>query len=350
MKKVYYVGIDLATAGCEVAVVDREGKVVEKRRVTTSEHDLIEAVKPWGPNVEVAVEQGELAGWACRSLAPYVRRVVVADPKCNAWIARDPNKGDSIDAEKLAQLLRGGFLREVYQPQEDDRAEFKKAVQHYEAMTYREAVLKVQIKSELRQVGVLRGAQDAFRDERRQALLQRVTSEAIRQIVTDLCEALDSTLELQERARNRMIELGRKYPEVARLQTMPGVGPIVSSRYVAYIQTPTRFSNKRKLWRYSRLGISNPETGGKPLGREHLDRSGNGSLKDVSRKAFEGAMRCRDDNGIKRAYHQSLERTGNKTHARLSTQRKILSILRAMWRDGTEYKDNGLNSEERTAR
>ncbi len=70
---------------------------------------------------------------------------------------------------------------------------------------------------------------------------------------------------------------------------------------------------------------------GKRLSHPRLDNAGVGSLKDVSRKAFEAARRCKGDNSFKRVYEQSLENTKNAVHARLATQRKILATLRAMW-------------------
>ena len=61
-------------------------------------------------------------------------------------------------------------------------------------------------------------------------------------------------------------------------------------------------------------------------------------MQDVTRKAFEVAVRARTDNTFKRAYEESLARTHNQTHARLTVQRKIVSTLRAMWLTQTPYQ------------
>ena len=98
-------------------------------------------------------------------------------------------------------------------------------------------------------------------------------------------------------------------------------------------------SFQRKLWKYCRLSVSHRSSNGKPLRRPRLDRSGCGRLKDVSRKAFEAAMRRRDNNGFKRAYQRALETTHDAVHARLTVQRKIVSTLRAMWINQTPYCD-----------
>jgi transposase len=89
-------------------------------------------------------------------------------------------------------------------------------------------------------------------------------------------------------------------------QTEPGIGPIGAARFSAYIQTPHRFSNRRKLWRYCRLGVSFRSSDGKPLSHPKLDRSGCGRLKDVARKAFDAAMRRQESNSFQRAYEQAL--------------------------------------------
>jgi len=109
---------------------------------------------------------------------------------------------------------------------------------------------------------------------------------------------------------------------------------IGAARFSASIQTPDRFSSKRKLWRYCRLGITERSSDGKRLGPKRLDHTGLGRLKDVSRKAFISALHTRSDNAFKRSYQRALARTHNATHARLTTQRKILAVLRAMWKGG----------------
>ena len=149
-------------------------------------------------------------------------------------------------------------------------------------------------------------------------------------------------IDMQAEAKAAMLTFAKQFPEVALLEAVPGVGPITACRFVGYVQTPKRFSNKRKFWRYCRLGITRRESNGKRLSHPRLDNAGNGSLKDVSRKVFEAARRTRADNSFKRAYELSLANTKNEVHARLSTQRKILATMRAMWLSMSEYR----NTEE----
>ena len=46
-------------------------------------------------------------------LKPHVSKLVVCDPRKNALL-QEGNKSDKIEARKLADRLRGGYLRSVY--------------------------------------------------------------------------------------------------------------------------------------------------------------------------------------------------------------------------------------------
>jgi transposase len=322
--------------------MDGEGIIGRRRRLATSATNLTKAFSDLGEEgdeIHVHLEAGELAAWARQMIAPLATRVVVSHPQANAWIAKDPNKSDKVDAAKLADLLRMNRFREVYYTDDESRREFKQLVQHYDHLTRAEASLKRRIKSRLRMQGIIIKTEEPFTRGGRERVLESLSSPQIRTAITQLYELLDRNCELQREARRLMMRAGERFPEIRLFQSVPGIGPIGAARFSAYVQTPARFSNRRKLWRYCRLGVSLRSSDGKPLAHPHLDRAGCGVLKDVIRKAFEAAMRSREPNGFQRAYRQTLASTHNKVHARLSVMRKIVSVLRAMWLEMTPYRD-----------
>lgn len=336
------VGLDAGSTVCEIAVVDKQsGVIVERRGFPTSAKNLLSAVSGMEGEVHVHLEASSLAGWLRRLIKPWVKRIVVSHPKSNAWIGKDPLKNDRIDAMKLAELLRMGQYREVYFADEDDRLEFKRVVQHYEKITDEQARTQVLIKDRLRAQGVLVKEELPNRPERRGRLLGLVPSPSARTTIQQLFELLDAQRQTQKSALKLMRRLAQAYPEIAILEEVPGIGLILASRFSAYIQTPYRFANKRKLWRYCRLGIAWRESDGKRLSHQSLDRNGCGALKDLSNKAFMAAVvRSRQNNAFKRAYAAAVEQTGNETHARLTVQRKIVATLWSLWRKSERYNDN----------
>ena len=335
-----YVGLDMGSSGFHQVAMDKEKVVLKDRKFETSEANLIRAFEDIKGEVHVHVEAAELAAWVHRVLKHRVTRIVVGHPKSSAWIAKDPLKRDRLDAFKLADLLRMDQVHEVYYADEDHRTVFKQIVQHYDDVTSQEVRLKNKIKAAFREQGVIAKGKDVYSGAGRDKFLAAVPFAAAREAITQLYALMDVTLKAQKSALNLMRRESDKYPEVARFDEVPGVGVVSSCRFSAYVQTPHRFSAKRKLWRYCRLGITDRQSDGKPLGRQTLDWNGNGRLKEMSRTAFNGAMKKADDNLFKRTYRGTLQRTHNETHARLTTQRKILAVLLAMWKGGTEYQDN----------
>src|SRR5262249_23145746 len=246
-------------------------------------------------------------------------------PQANAWIAKDADKCDRIDAFKLADLLRLNRFKEVHYPAAQSRRDFKVLVQHYDELTQQQARLKTKLKARLRMQGVIVSGEEVFSAKGRKAALQEVKSAVVRTAIKQLYAVLDQSRASQTEARRLMLRAAQALPEIKWLKTAPGIGPIGACRFSAYIHEPRRFSSTRKLWKYCRLSVSHRSSNGKPLRRPRLDRMGCGRLKDVSRKAFEAALRRRDHNGFQRAYHRALAQTHDARHARLTVQRKIVS-------------------------
>jgi transposase len=335
-----YVGIDLGCKECAGAVRDRKGKLLDASSFPTSAENLINFVSKQKGGVMVLIEECELAGWVYRTILPHVKSIEVADPKHNAWIARAKKKSDPVDAGKLAELLRGGFYRSVHHPEDAEMANFKIAVQHYDQMTRTTTRLKNQIKARFRQQGIMTTGKSIYGMAGREKAIARVGSEAIREILRQDFHLLDQAQKNRAGARRLVTRLSRDFLVVKRLKMIPGVGTMCASRFVAYVQNPHRF-NRKGLTSFSRLAVVKRESGDSLLGGEHLSKEGNGTMKALSRTVFNAAViNTKKMNGIKAYYLGSLRRTKDETHARLNTQRKILALMKAVWRDETEYSDD----------
>jgi len=343
----FYAGVDAGSTVCELVAIDEGGEQVAAIKFSTSERNFLSAIqearRSHPGSWSLAVEEGELAQWIADVLRDQVDRLVVCDPKRNVWIARDPAKHDRIDAKKLAQLLKGGFLAEVYHPADPARVEFKRAVQHYHDLTRCQAGLKRQIKSRFRASGTIPRGLKVFGASGREQVIAQVSSPTSQHLVRHLYELMDQAVKTQEKARQLMVALGRAFPEVGRFQEVPGIGPVWACTFSAFIQTPHRFRSKRQLWRYCRLAITNRQSNGELLGRQRLDRNGVGVLKALSYQAFCSSRGA--DNEFNRHFEESLARTSNRTHARLSTQRKILTVLWTMWKHDEPYRPGGTQEQ-----
>jgi len=337
MKKIAYLAIDVHARNCVLGNMDFNGNFLGNNTFTTSEQNIIGAVKAVKAKEKyLTLEESNLAYWAAQVAKPYVTEVMPCDPKENALIYRSSNKRDKVDTKKLCRLLRLGELKQVYHPENDDRAIFKAAAQHYIDLRNQQIALKQKIKAKYRHWGVIDVAGEAvYSNVHRHDFLKCVKHLNVRNQLNRLYSVMDETESMQSLAFKSMKTLGRKYPEIKEFKRIPGIGDVFSCVYDAYIQTPDRFDNKRQLWRYCRLGIIDHSSDGKPLGYKRLDRSGISEIKSLSYQAWMSSLKS--DNEVKHFYSNSLQRTRNRVHARLNTQRKIIAVMYGMWKRGEAY-------------
>ena len=234
-------------------------------------------------------------------------------------------------------MLRLGALKQVYHPENDERAIFKAAAQHYIDLRDQLTRLKQKIKAMYRRWGIIDIFTSAvYTIKGRAKYLQQVKHLSIRKQLLQLYHLMDQTEAMRKSALKNMKRLGRNYPEIREFMKIPGIFDVHAHIYDAFIQTPHRFCKRSKVWKYCRLSITDRTSDGKPLGFKRLERSGIGELKALSYRAFISAMS--GDNEIKRYYMDSLKRSHDKKHARLNTQRKILETMYVIWKKGVPYR------------
>ena len=160
---------------CEAVARDADGKILGALEFPPGEQELRRAAGHFKGEVRVLLEEGELAHWASGCIRGLVREVIVCDPKRNAWIYKGSRKDDRIDAAKLAEILRLGQYRAVYQSEDEDLAAFKKVVTWYEEVNEQQKRLKVQIKARLRREWVIEKSRTTpFTEEGRRACLGKL--------------------------------------------------------------------------------------------------------------------------------------------------------------------------------
>ena len=338
MRKIAYLAIDVHARRSVLGHMDFSGTFIGNKTFPTSEQNIIEALQAIKAKEKyLALEESNLAYWAAQVARAHVTEVICSDPKENALIYRSANKRDKVDTQKLCRLLRLGELKRGYHPENDDRAIFKAAVQHYIDLRDQQVGLKNKIKAMYRHWGVIEVAGEAvYGIKKRHDYLKRVKRLHIRNQLHRLYFLMDQTQSMQKKALKAMKQLGGKYPEIKEFTRIPGIGEILAHVFDAFIQTPERFANKRPLWRYCRLGVTDRSSDGKPLGFKRLDRSGVSELKALTYQAWLSAMKS--DNEVRRFYSDSFRRTFSRVHARLNTERKIIAVMYGMWKRGEAYR------------
>jgi len=337
MKRRHFIGMDCHCQFCEIAVVDVAGRVVQRDRRETTIPALLELVEAVPKPRTLVIEEGPLAGWLWRNLGPAVDDMVVSEPRRNRLIAKDGDKDDDLDAEKLAQLVRGGFVKPVHQVASLERAVFKQQVGVYHHRVRQRVRESLRLTSLFRQHGVMIREKDYVAAAQRPALLARLPAdETLRALITLLWSAYDDLVAQEEKWRQRLIALATKEEVVQRFQALPGVGWIRAATLYAYLDTPWRFRSKAALWKYLGVGLQRQRSGNGP---EHLGvpTQAHRLLKGTLLGAALSAV-ASGNNPFADLYGRWLEQGLSSKLARRNVARVQAATLWGMWKNGSAYR------------
>jgi transposase len=128
----------------------------------------------------------------------------------------------------------------------------------------------------------------------------------------------------------------RKWPEVLRLMTYSGVGPITALAFVLIIGTPTRFQRGKQIGTYVGMIPCEESSAGKQrLG--HISKQGNSLLRFLLVEAAQAAARINPD-WRRRYIHLAMRR--HKSIAKVAMGRRLAVRLYWIWRNGCEHSSS----------
>lgn len=334
------IGLDAHSASFTLAVLNKHGKICSCLSRETSAENLIDVVSQVKGPKHLVVEESHLAQWVKSTLEPYVDKLIICDPKENRWIARADFTDDRQSAIKLAQLLIGGYIKEIYHP-DDGGAKLRSLFIHYHSLNRQISRFKNKLKAFYRQVGIKASGTSIYNENNRD-----IWKEKLKNYPHFLFQAnqIFPTIDLLEKAKVKtkqaIIKRAKKFPAYHLLKEIPGVGSVIASGYIAMIITPYRFSKKSKLWRYANLGIKYHVSDG-AVQKDERSKTGNRVLKWLVFEHYHKAVNtCRLPNRFKQQHVELRSRGLSEKVARRHVCRSILSVVRAIWMKEESYKDH----------
>jgi len=328
-----FIGLDVHRDFCEVAIAEG-GQVRLAGRVKTEPEGLALFAQSLAVDDQVALEATGNALEIARIIEPHVGRVVLANPKAVKGITQAGAKTDKIDARTLAKLLAGGFLPEVWLPDEQTRI-LRRRVSVRAQLVRQRTRAKNQVHATL--IRNLKGrppVSDLFGVRGRRWLAeqmlpadeQETVAACLRQI-----DFLDGEIALVEQALAEQVLASE---EMRRLLTLPGVNFVTAAAVMAAIGEIDRFATSRHLVSYLGLDPRVRQSGLEPARHGRISKQGPGEARHV---LVEAAWHAPRTPGPLRAFHDRISaRRGSKV-ATVAVARKLAVIAWHMLSRGEDY-------------
>jgi len=338
MKRGYYIGLDAHKLTCEFAVVRENGRLVKRMSCRTAIDQMAGLLQTIPRPRYLVLEEGPMADWLWRNLRWCMDDVTVCDQYRNHLIAKEGEKDDPIDAAKLAELFRGGFIKAVYHPESFEQALFKQHVQLYHDRVRHRVAETHRLSCLLRRHGVMVRASSFDSAEQWSKVVQQLPENKILREDVQLLWQAHADASVQEKAiRRRLLRHAKNNEVIQRFQEMPGMAWVRAATLYVFLDTPWRFRSKAALWKYLGIGLERHGSGSGPMLLQ-VPRRVNRLLKSTILGAAKTAAALGDGNPFAVQYRRYLEAGLTARLARRSVARSMAATLWGLWKNGSAYR------------
>lgn len=339
MKSTHYIAMDAHGKTTDICCKTSVRAPARRWHVSTTIAALREVIESITRPRVLTFEEGPLADWLFRELRRSVDELIVSDPRRNGLVAKDGDKDDPIDAEKLCDLQIGGYLRAVHHSDSLERMIFKRQVGLYHERVEHRVSEANKIIGMLKGWGVVVQERDFSVKKERESLLSRVKDSGgggiIQANLRLLWRGYDLAVEQQKQLRRELEKAAKAQELIERLVAVPGIGYVRAATFVAYLDTPWRFEGKAALWKYLGIGLVRERSG---EGREylHVELACNRRLKGMILGAAESAI-VQGDNPFAEQHRRWLDGHVSPRNAKRNVARSLSGVMWGMWKNNGEY-------------
>jgi len=342
-----YVGVDAHSKRCVYVVQDANGKILGDSSVPTTLEGLqsLRTRHELPAGTRVALESGTMAFFVARHLAQLGFEPLVVDAhEVRAKALRPNQKSDRRDALELCEGLRRGIYRSaVHVPPVaiECLRETLGRRRHFVRVKTKEVNA---VKRLLRAAGLPALARSLGTEKAWERLLAAIAIDPSLHAFCAAHRALwrcahEQVAVLEESLRAQQAPFQR---EMDRLQTVPGVGPIVALTVIAVISDVRRFPTAKHVASYAGLVASTYDSGER-VQHGHITRRGSTELRSMLCEAAHHAGR--PNNPFYPYFSRLCARRGYKM-AVVAVAHRLCRILWAMLYRGTDFDLGRLAVEE----
>lgn len=328
-----YGAIDLHLRSSQIRILDGEGHVLREQRVPTSVERLVRAFGDLGP-MRILVETGTESEWVALALEAVGHEVIVADPNYAPMYGelRRKVKTDRRDVAALAEANRRGWYRATHRVSRPQRALRQVLRSRRQLVRMRSGTISL-IRSLLRQEGYRLATGSSERVPTRLAALElpsglRATIAPLQRMVETLTVEIAGLDE-------QLAALAAVDPIVQRLQSVPGVGPVVALTFRAFVDDVGRFAHAGQVSAAIGL-VPREDSSAERRHRGHITKAGPRELRSLLVQAAWACWRSKAS-GTLRAWVERLAGRRGKRIAVVALARRLSRILFALWRDRSVF-------------
>jgi len=333
----FYLGIDLHLKRTYMVLMDAEGEVINKGRISNQE--ITKYLQEKVPQETYAVLEAT-RNWPFMYdlLHEHVQKVDLVHAKGVRAIANAAVKTDQIDASTLAHLARMNYIPKAYAASKEMR-DLRQLLRHREWMVNQRSKAKNRIHAALAAYNLVSPVTDLFGVAGREYLHEMMDKElrpSARQVIEDHLAMIDHLTE-RIRSLEKSISLNEKQDHIVNLlKSMPGVGRLIALIILAEVGDISRFHSPKSLCSWAGL-TPKVHSSDAVVQHGHITKEGSRYLRSAMVQAATTA--CRVSPKWYRVHEHMALRCGRRA-ARVAVARRLLTVIYFMWKKDQPYQEN----------
>jgi len=338
LNKKYYCGIDLHAKNICVCVKTKTGKILLHQEIPSKMDALVNLLKRYLKDIAIACESTFNWYWLADGCRKHKIPFYLGHALYMKHIHGGKTKNDWIDSQKIADLLRSNMLPLAYDYPEKMRTT-RDLLRRRRRLVALRTSLYHHVKMYMYQQGINDFPPKATHEKkkRRELILRLKNPDAFMNLHTDLelVDRLDRLImDIENQVKKQAKHHDRK--ALALLQTIDGVGDILSLTILYEMHTINRFKKAQHFSSYSRVVIIDWSSAGKSY-RGKNNKIGNPHLRWTFGEIASLSLKYYDE--IKK-YHEKLKKKFGKKKALSRLAHKFCVAIYYMLRNNEPFDVN----------
>jgi transposase len=275
----FYCGIDLHARSMYVCIVNHDGEIVLHKNMKAAPEPFLKAIAPYRDRLVVAVECIFTWYWLADLCAHEGIAFVLGHALYMKAIHGGKAKNDKIDSQKIAVLLRGGMLPQAYVYPAEMRATRDLLRRRMHLMRKRAELLS-HVQNTNSQYNLPEIGKKIAYKANRAGVAERFPDPAVQKSIEVDLALIDHYDQLLMDLELHIVRTAKQHDAntLYRLQTVPGIGKMLSLVLLYEIHDIDRFPRVQDFASYCRLVKCAKESAGKRYGTSGK-KIGNAYLK-----------------------------------------------------------------------
>jgi transposase len=325
------VGIDLGDQWSQFCLLDAAGQIQQEGRVRSIRSAFQVRFGTLAP-ARIALETGTHSLWASELLTELGHEVIVAHVREVRAISGSDRKSDQADARKLARYAR--VDPEILHP-----VRLRNSDQQQDLVLIRARAVLVRARTLL--INAVRGLVKPFGHRvstcDADGFAPRCREELPLEVQCSLSPLVEQIGQLTQQIQDYEVQIRavaeKKYPDIAPLRSVFGVGPVTALTFVLTLADPQRFAKSRDVGCYlglrperSQSGEHDPQLG--------ITKAGNRYLRWLLVEGAHRLLRVDAPDSVLKRWGQKLCERGGKNaqkRAMVAVARKLAVLLHKLW-------------------